>query len=75
MSYEVKNAVLSGSDEVIALKLALSVLANKLLSKKDVEDLAEQLRNTQIQQCILLADEIEQFKQSDKDLSRLNQLL
>ncbi|OCG79373.1 hypothetical protein [Gilliamella sp. Occ4-3] len=75
MSYEVKNAVLSGSDEVIALKLALSVLANKLLSKKDVEDLASQLRNTQIQQCILLADEIEQFKQADKDLSRLNQLL
>lgn len=75
MSYEVKNTVISGSDEVIALKLALSLLANKLLSKNDVEDLAKQLRNTQIQQCILLADEIEQFKQPDKDLSQLNQFL
>ncbi|TSJ91775.1 hypothetical protein FPQ14_00465 [Gilliamella apicola] len=63
MSHEVKNITLTGSNEVIALKLALSILANKLLTKAHIEDLAYELRKSGIQECTLLADEIEQFKQ------------
>lgn len=63
MKYPVTNANFNSStDEINALKIAISILANMALTQENVDNLINSLRETNLPQCLKLSNEIEQFK-------------